>query len=175
MKSRSLIVASLFAGAMAVAACDNAEENATVSSASTENPSPPAQSGSIASTDTSVTPATPGETTSTQPSSQVPTAPSATGSDGASSAASASADPSSGAGDSKVADVAAEMAMLAKVKSALTTSDFDASKVQVEIADGGTVVLKGELPDQAQIDRVLERVRSVDGVEQVDNQLTSVS
>ena len=73
------------------------------------------------------------------------------------------------------ADTASDTVMLAKVKGTLMGADgIDASKINVEVANG-RVLLTGRLEDKAQIDRVLEEVRGIEGVREVDNRMTSVS
>lgn len=78
---------------------------------------------------------------------------------------------SSGPG-STTAEATTDTATTAKVKAALLAADsVNSTKISVETRDG-RVMLKGNLPDRAMIDRVLTAVQNVPGVRAVDNQLS---
>ncbi len=73
---------------------------------------------------------------------------------------------------SSTSEAAADTATTAKVKAALLATDkVSSTKISVETRDG-RVMLKGNLPDRAMIDRVLAAVQNVPGVRAVDNQLS---
>jgi hyperosmotically inducible periplasmic protein len=74
--------------------------------------------------------------------------------------------------NSPSSDMASDTATTAKVKAALMATDsISSTKITVE-TKAGRVMLKGNLPDRAMIDRVLAAVQSVPGVRAVDNQLS---
>jgi len=60
----------------------------------------------------------------------------------------------------------------ARVKSALLTDPGDESFDIAVVASKGVVQLSGHVDNRAQIDRVIEIVRGVDGVQKVDNATT---
>jgi hyperosmotically inducible protein len=60
----------------------------------------------------------------------------------------------------------------AKVKAALLAeSGVDGMKINVDTFNG-RVTLKGEVPNQGQIDRATQVAKGVEGVKEVDNRLT---
>ena len=66
-----------------------------------------------------------------------------------------------------------DVGITAKVKAALLASnDVDGSAIDVD-TERGRVTLKGEVDDAAQIDRAVRIARRIEGVRQVDNQLTA--
>jgi BON domain len=61
----------------------------------------------------------------------------------------------------------------AKVKAALlASSDVDGTAINVD-TEQGRVTLKGKVSDKAEIDRVVQIARAVDGVKEVDSQLSA--
>jgi hyperosmotically inducible protein len=62
----------------------------------------------------------------------------------------------------------------AKVKAALMAeSGVDGTRINVDTTNG-RVVLKGEVPSKTMIDRAAQVTRGIEGVRDVDNQLTAV-
>jgi len=60
----------------------------------------------------------------------------------------------------------------AKVKAALLAeSGVDGTKINVDTFNG-RVTLKGEVPNQGQIDRAMQVAKGIEGVKEVDNRLT---
>lgn len=60
----------------------------------------------------------------------------------------------------------------AKVKAALLAeSNVDGTKINVDTFNG-RVTLKGEVPNQGQIDRAMQVTKGIEGVKEVDNRLT---
>ena len=61
----------------------------------------------------------------------------------------------------------------AKVKAALMAeSGVDGTKINVDTFNG-RVTLKGEVPDKTMIDKAVQVAKSVEGVKEVDNRLTT--
>jgi hyperosmotically inducible protein len=75
--------------------------------------------------------------------------------------------------DRSVGTVVDDATVTAKVKAALMAeSGVDGTRINVDTT-GGRVVLKGEVPSKTMIDRALQVARGVEGVRDIDNQLTT--
>ena len=75
--------------------------------------------------------------------------------------------------DRSAGTVIDDAAVTAKVKAALMAEQgVDGSRINVDTING-RVVLKGEVPDKTMIDRAMQVARGIEGVRDIDNQLTS--
>ena len=75
--------------------------------------------------------------------------------------------------DRSVGTVIDDATVTAKVKAALMAeSGVDGTRINVDTT-GGRVVLKGEVPSKTMIDRAVQVARGIEGVRDIDNQLTT--
>jgi hyperosmotically inducible protein len=76
--------------------------------------------------------------------------------------------------DRSVGTVIDDATVTAKVKAALMAeSGVDGTRINVDTT-AGKVVLKGEVPSKTMIERALQVARGIEGVRDIDNQLTAV-
>jgi hypothetical protein len=103
---------------------------------------------------------TSGRPATTPPQSTAPSAPPPT-----------STAPAAPAADRTVGEATGDAAVTAKVKAALLAEKgVDGMKINVDTRDGN-VILSGNVPEQAQVERATQVARRIDGVKNVDNQL----
>jgi hypothetical protein len=103
---------------------------------------------------------TSGRPATTPPQSTAPSAPPPT-----------STAPAAPAADRTVGEATGDAAVTAKVKAALLAEKgVDGMKINVDTRDGN-VILSGNVPEQAQVERATQVARGIDGVKNVDNQL----
>lgn len=75
--------------------------------------------------------------------------------------------------DRSAGTVVDDATVTAKVKAALMAeSEVDGTRINVDTVNG-RVVLKGEVPSKTMIDRAVQVARGIEGVRDVDNQLTA--
>ncbi len=75
------------------------------------------------------------------------------------------------AADRTVGEAAGDAAVTAKVKAALLAEKgVDGMRINVDTRDGN-VVLRGNVPEPAQVERASQVARGIEGVKAVDNQL----
>lgn len=74
--------------------------------------------------------------------------------------------------DRSVGQTADDAGVTAKVKAALLAeSGVDGTKINVDTFNG-RVTLKGDVPNQGQIDKAIQVTKGIEGVKEVDNRLT---
>jgi hyperosmotically inducible protein len=75
--------------------------------------------------------------------------------------------------DRSVGTVIDDATVTAKVKAALMAeSGVDGTRINVDTT-AGKVVLKGEVPSKTMIERAMQVARGIEGVRDIDNQLTA--
>lgn len=117
------------------------------------------------------------DTTTTTPPATTPSTPPATSSTPPAGDSTATA-PGAGTGGEMSSDRSAGQAVddatvTAKVKAALMAeSGVDGTKINVDTMNG-RVTLKGEVPDKTMIDKAVQVAKGVEGVKDVDNQLSA--
>ena len=157
MKLRSALMTAAVSLALAgLAGCGDREpDTSTTGKADTNTTTPP--SG------TTTTPTTPPASTTPPAGDASATAPSTTA---PSTGGTADADRSAG-------QTVDDATVTAKVKAALMAeSGVDGTKINVDTFNG-RVTLKGEVPDKTMIDKAVQVAKSVEGVKEVDNRLTT--